>query len=297
MENHDAHREGAERAASSSPPPRASPTSSASPATASGMADEEGLKNCAEGARSRSSASRRRRRSRSAWSCSTARSTTRTTCATTPPWGVELCKAVGSPRFKLLYDIYHMQIMEGDVIRTIRDNNDYIAHYHTGGVPGPQRDRRDAGAELPGDHQGDRGDGLQGLSGAGVHPEARPAHVAGAGVRDLRRVRCEAGDGSVPDFSAAYFFLGWQTWVETAFFKLAEVAGGVTAEASLLAAALPALVQVRTQPPPILHITRRQFQPFLRTQPRRQARHHAAPSPSPPSPATPACRPLARRSW
>jgi len=51
-------------------------------------------------------------------------------------WGVELCKKVGSPRFKLLYDIYHMQIMEGDVIRTIRDNKDYIAHYHTGGNPG-----------------------------------------------------------------------------------------------------------------------------------------------------------------
>lgn len=52
------------------------------------------------------------------------------------PWGVELVKQVGSPRFKLLYDIYHMQIMEGDVIRTIRDNKDYIGHYHTGGNPG-----------------------------------------------------------------------------------------------------------------------------------------------------------------
>jgi len=52
------------------------------------------------------------------------------------PWGVEVVKRVGSPRFKLLYDIYHMQIMEGDVIRTIRDNFGHIAHYHTGGVPG-----------------------------------------------------------------------------------------------------------------------------------------------------------------
>jgi len=50
-------------------------------------------------------------------------------------WGVELAKKLGSDRFKLLYDIYHMQIMEGDVIRTIRDCKDYIAHYHTGGVP------------------------------------------------------------------------------------------------------------------------------------------------------------------
>jgi len=51
-------------------------------------------------------------------------------------WGVELVKRVGSPNFKLLYDIYHMQIDEGDVIRTILDNHQYIAHYHTGGVPG-----------------------------------------------------------------------------------------------------------------------------------------------------------------
>lgn len=51
-------------------------------------------------------------------------------------WGVALCKMVGSPRFKLLYDIYHMQIMEGDVIATIRKYKDYIGHYHTGGVPG-----------------------------------------------------------------------------------------------------------------------------------------------------------------
>ena len=52
------------------------------------------------------------------------------------PWGVELVKQVGSDRFRLLYDIYHMQIMEGDVIRTVTDNFQYIAHYHTGGVPG-----------------------------------------------------------------------------------------------------------------------------------------------------------------
>lgn len=52
------------------------------------------------------------------------------------PWGVELVKRVGSENFKLLYDIYHMQIDEGDVIRTIRDNHQYIGHYHTAGVPG-----------------------------------------------------------------------------------------------------------------------------------------------------------------
>ncbi len=51
-------------------------------------------------------------------------------------WGVALCEKLGQDSFKLLYDIYHMQIMEGDIIDTIRKNQKYIAHYHTGGVPG-----------------------------------------------------------------------------------------------------------------------------------------------------------------
>lgn len=51
-------------------------------------------------------------------------------------WGAELVQRVGSDRFRLLYDIYHMQIMEGDVIRTIEQHHGAISHYHTGGVPG-----------------------------------------------------------------------------------------------------------------------------------------------------------------
>ena len=51
-------------------------------------------------------------------------------------WGIELCKEVGSSHFKLLYDIYHMQIMEGDIIRSIQTNHKYFGHYHTGGNPG-----------------------------------------------------------------------------------------------------------------------------------------------------------------
>ena len=51
-------------------------------------------------------------------------------------WGVDVMKGVNSPRVKLLYDIYHMQIMDGDIIRTVRDNIQYIGHFHTGGVPG-----------------------------------------------------------------------------------------------------------------------------------------------------------------
>ena len=61
-------------------------------------------------------------------------------------WGVELCKKVGSQNFKLLYDIYHMQIDEGDVIRTIQTSHPYIAHYHTAGVPG--RNEIDENQEL-----------------------------------------------------------------------------------------------------------------------------------------------------
>jgi len=51
-------------------------------------------------------------------------------------WGVEVCKRVGSPNVKLLYDIYHMQIMEGDLIRTITENIEHIGHFHTAGNPG-----------------------------------------------------------------------------------------------------------------------------------------------------------------
>lgn len=51
-------------------------------------------------------------------------------------WGIELCKQLGSENFKLLYDIYHMQISEGDIIRTIQENHQYFGHYHTAGVPG-----------------------------------------------------------------------------------------------------------------------------------------------------------------
>lgn len=56
--------------------------------------------------------------------------------ADTTEWGAALCEMVGSEKFKLLYDIYHMQIMEGDVIATIKKYHQYISHYHTGGVPG-----------------------------------------------------------------------------------------------------------------------------------------------------------------
>lgn len=52
------------------------------------------------------------------------------------PWSIALCQRLNSPSFKLLYDIYHMQIMEGDIIRTIQQHHQFFGHYHTAGVPG-----------------------------------------------------------------------------------------------------------------------------------------------------------------
>jgi hydroxypyruvate isomerase len=61
-------------------------------------------------------------------------------------WGAALCERLNSPHFKLLYDIYHMQVMEGDIIRTIGQYHQHISHYHTAGVPG--RNEFDASQEL-----------------------------------------------------------------------------------------------------------------------------------------------------
>ena len=90
------------------------------------------------------------------------------------PWGVDVIKGVDSPRVKLLYDIYHMQIMEGDIIRTIRDNIQYIGHFHTGGVPG--RHELDDTQELQLAHhrQGHRGPEFPGLFRSRIRAAARP---------------------------------------------------------------------------------------------------------------------------
>jgi len=100
-----------------------------------GMSDEEGLENCAAGLKRIVPIAEKHgvtvcmellnsKRDHKDYMCDHTR------------WGVELCRRVGSEHFKLLYDIYHMQIMEGDVIDTIKENARWIGHYHTGGVPG-----------------------------------------------------------------------------------------------------------------------------------------------------------------
>ncbi len=100
-----------------------------------GRGDREAIDNCVT-ALNRLKGPPRRPASRFASSCSTARSITPTITAIARRSASQIVAAVNSPRVKLLYDIYHMQIMEGDVIRTIRDHHQHIAHYHTGGVPG-----------------------------------------------------------------------------------------------------------------------------------------------------------------
>ena len=100
-----------------------------------GMDDETGLKNCAEGLK-QIMAQAEKQGVIVQMELLNSKVNHKDYMCDRSAWGVELCKRIGSPNFKLLYDIYHMQIDEGDVIRTIRDNHQYFGHYHTGGVPG-----------------------------------------------------------------------------------------------------------------------------------------------------------------
>jgi hydroxypyruvate isomerase len=100
-----------------------------------GLDDETGLKNCAEGLKKILPLAEKLKVTLCMELLNSKRNHKDYQCDHTP-WGVELVKRVSSERFKLLYDIYHMQIMDGDVCDTIRENHQYFDHYHTGGVPG-----------------------------------------------------------------------------------------------------------------------------------------------------------------
>jgi len=100
-----------------------------------GMDDETGLKNCAEGLKKLTTLAEKNGVTL-VMELLNSKINHKDYFADKTLWGVELCKRVGSENFKLLYDIYHMQIDEGDVIRTIQASHSYIAHYHTAGVPG-----------------------------------------------------------------------------------------------------------------------------------------------------------------
>ena len=110
-----------------------------------GMSDAEGLRNCAAGLR-RIMPAAEKAGVTVVMELLNSKVDHRDYMCDRTAWGVELCKQVGSDRFRLLYDIYHMQVMEGDVIRTIRDNHPYFGHYHTAGNPG--RNEIDGSQEL-----------------------------------------------------------------------------------------------------------------------------------------------------
>jgi hydroxypyruvate isomerase len=100
-----------------------------------GMSDEQGLKNCAIGLKRLMSIAEKHK-VELVMELLNSKVNHKDYMCDLSEWGVALCKEIGSEHFKLLYDIYHMQIMEGDVIRTIRTHHQHIAHYHTAGVPG-----------------------------------------------------------------------------------------------------------------------------------------------------------------
>src|SRR3954467_5521544 len=100
-----------------------------------GMSDEQGLENCATGLK-RIAGTAEKYKVTVAMELLNSRVNHKDYMCDKSAWGIDLCKRVGSERFKLLYDIYHIQIMEGDLIATIKRSHQYFAHYHTGGVPG-----------------------------------------------------------------------------------------------------------------------------------------------------------------
>jgi hydroxypyruvate isomerase len=100
-----------------------------------GLDDEKGIDNCAEGLK-RLMATAEKHKVTMVMELLNSKVDHKDYQCDRTEWGAALCEKIGSENFKLLYDIYHMQIMEGDVIATIKKNAKYISHFHTGGVPG-----------------------------------------------------------------------------------------------------------------------------------------------------------------
>jgi hydroxypyruvate isomerase len=147
-----------------------------------GIGDEEGLENCAKGLRALTPIAERLGVTLCMELLNSKVNHPDYQCDHTP-WGVKLVQRVDSPRFRLLYDIYHMQIMEGDVIHTIRDNARFIAHYHTAGVPG--RHEIDDGQELfyPAIMRAIRDTGFQGYVAQEFVPVGQPVAALADAVR------------------------------------------------------------------------------------------------------------------
>jgi hydroxypyruvate isomerase len=147
-----------------------------------GLADAEGLRNCSAGLRRLMPAAERAGVT-VIMELLNSKVDHRDYMCDRTAWGVELCKQVGSDRFRLLYDIYHMQVMEGDVIRTIEADHAWIAHYHTAGNPG--RGNLDDTQEL--NYRGIcaaiAGTGFSGWLAQEFMPRGDPAQALAAAVR------------------------------------------------------------------------------------------------------------------
>lgn len=99
-------------------------------------------------------------------------------------WGVELCKRVDSPAFKLLFDIYHMQVMEGDIIRTIQSNHDFFAHYHTAGNPGRGQPDQTQELHYPAIYKAIAATGYRGFIGHEFIPSGNPLDALEKAFKD-----------------------------------------------------------------------------------------------------------------
>ena len=101
-------------------------------------------------------------------------------------WGVAMCQQVNSPRVKLLYDVYHMQIMEGDVIRTLTDNIQWIGHFHTAGNPGRQDLDEEQELYYPAIARAIAATGYAGFVAHEFRPKAEPFAALEAAFRQCR---------------------------------------------------------------------------------------------------------------
>jgi hydroxypyruvate isomerase len=154
-----------------------------------GMDDETGLKNCVEGLK-QIMAQAEKRGVVIIMELLNSKIDHKDYMCDKTPWGVALCNGIGSENFKLLYDIYHMQIDEGDVIRTIRDNHRYFGHYHTAGVPG--RHEIDESQELfyPAIMKAIRDTGFKGYTAQEFLPTGKDTTAKVAALKDAVQ-RCD----------------------------------------------------------------------------------------------------------
>ena len=101
-------------------------------------------------------------------------------------WGIEVIERVGSPRVRLLYDVYHMQVMEGDIIRTIESHHDAFAHYHVAGNPGRHDPDRSQELWYPSIYDAIAATGFDGYVGMEYIPRGKPVASLQAALNDLR---------------------------------------------------------------------------------------------------------------